>query len=236
MSSLEVSGIRVGVTFNCEKAVTPYCTALRSLGIEPVPLLRRADVLENPDKLVSLLDDVDGLLLSGGIDVNCKLYKQSKHPKADAYDDVRDAFEFNLASEALVRDIPVLGICRGMQLLNVVCGGTLIQHLDNVHIHQVRPADLWTVAHDVTVSTESKLFELLQQERFGVNSRHHQAVDSLGAGLRVCARAVPDSVIEAIEMPSARFVVGVQWHPENGVQRDPVQTQLFKSFRAAMAS
>lgn len=238
MTSTEpVSGrLRVAITYTCPKAVKPYVAALEHVGVDPVLITPEMGLLTNTEKMYSFLDDLDGLLVSGGIDVNCKRYGQEKHPKADPSDDTRDELESLLLSEMISRDMPCLGVCRGMQLLNVVRGGTLIQHIENVHIHQIRPEDLWTIAHDVEVIPDTRLYSIVgDQVRIGVNSRHHQAVDVVGDGLRVCARAVPDGVVEAIEMPEKRFVVGVQWHPENGVARDDSQTRLFAAFAASMS-
>ncbi|MCL4848513.1 MAG: gamma-glutamyl-gamma-aminobutyrate hydrolase family protein [Acidobacteria bacterium] len=171
-----------------------------------------------------LLDGVDGLLLTGGRDVDPGYYGQAPHPTYQRAEAGRDDFEIELARLALERDLPVLGICRGMQLLNVVCGGTLWQDLPSELTgtpldHKVStPLD--AVAHDVAFDGETRIGRILARApgardgRVPVNSRHHQAVKHLAPGWTVAGTA-PDGVIEAMERPDSRFCLAVQWHPEN---------------------
>ena len=164
----------------------------------------------------SLVDSIDALVLVGGGDVDPARYGKQRHAATTGVDVRRDGFEMALATAALDSDLPVLAICRGMQVLNVVLGGTLVQHLP-----EILPGDAHRPAagcfSDVEVRTEpgSIVSEVLG-EQVTVRCSHHQALDALGAGLTPTAHAT-DGVVEAVELTSARFVVGVQWHPEEEV-------------------
>ncbi len=215
---------RVGVTFSQEDRVKPYEEALRLVGIEPVRI--------SPGEPVPL-DRVDGLLLTGGTDVNPSLYGQTPHPETESPDDPRDVMEAALLQQALDGDMPVLAICRGMQLLNVVHGGTLVQHLPNTPKHERRDTARSDAVHQVVIEPDSHLAGLLGQETAAVNSRHHQAVDRVGTGLSVSGRD-EDGLIEALERPDKRFVVAVQWHPEDQAATDPVQRRLFEKFAESL--
>jgi putative glutamine amidotransferase len=163
----------------------------------------------------------DGILLAGGGDVLPSLYGDQPHPAFDAAEAGRDDYELELVRLAGEADVPLLAICRGIQVLNVARGGTLMQHIpDDVTgavDHNVREPRV-AIAHEVWVTAGSLLDRLMRETEedggFPVNSRHHQAVRTLGSGLVTTATA-PDGVVEAIEDPSRRFVLGVQWHPEN---------------------
>lgn len=184
--------------------VRSYARGVQRAGGVPVLLTRESD----PDEVVARLD---GLLLSGGADINPARYGQSP-AGAKTPDDERDAFELALLAGARARDLPVLGVCRGCQLLNVFYGGTLIQDLPSVEIvHPRYRPDARLPQHGVTVE-EGSLLASLYPTTVQVNSRHHQAVDRLGEGLRVNAHAT-DGTIEGIERPGEP-VLGVQWHPE----------------------
>lgn len=215
---------RVGVTYSNEIKLQPYLDALRAAGVEPVPLAAGA----NADA-----HDLDGLLLSGGLDLNPHLYGQEMHAEADEPNDARDRLELDLLRDALDRDLPVLAICRGMQLFNVAHGGSLDQHMAAHALHQQRPADKSTPAHEIEIAPESKLADILETSHASVNSRHHQAVDRVGAGLVVSARA-QDGAVEALEVPARRFAIAVQWHPEDQAPRDAVQRRLFEKFAEAV--
>ena len=220
-----MSKMRVAVTFGNEMRVGPYEEALREAGVESV---------RNPESLASL----DGLLLTGGTDVNPVHYGQGRLRYSESPDDERDALELRLVREALAADLPVLGICRGLQLLNVALDGTLIQHLPSTNVHRVKAKNAETgrhpAAHRVRVEPNTRLAEIIGAGEHEVNSRHHQAVDRLGRGLIVSA-AADDGVIEAIEKPGATFVVAVQWHPEDRVCVNEADRKLFTAFAEAMA-
>jgi putative glutamine amidotransferase len=156
-----------------------------------------------------LLDLLDGLVFTGGSDLDPSLYGQAAHPETTGVHRARDRAELALMREALRRDMPVLGICRGMQLLNVALGGGLHQHLGSA-THKGPPGRY--TFHDVTVDAGTRLAEVLGAGT-RTHSCHHQAPDRLGEGLRASAHA-EDGTIEAVEKPSARLALGVLWHPE----------------------
>ena len=171
-----------------------------------------------PEDAAALLERLDGLVLSGGIDVDPALYGREPHPKLGRVDRRRDEFELALTREALVRDLPLLAICRGHQVLNVATGGSLVQdipsELKGAETHDA-PGRRTRRSHTVDVTPGSKLGEILGEGTLTVNSFHHQAIDELGRGLVVSARSPKDGVIEGVERPGSAFVIGVQWHPES---------------------
>jgi putative glutamine amidotransferase len=171
------------------------------------------------------LAGIDGLLLTGGGDVAPALYGESPHPTVVGDEAGRDEFEVGLIAAARARDLPLFAICRGVQVLNVACGGTLVQDIPSQmtgalqHSLCIPPHEAYSLAHEVWVDKDTLLARLIgerlrDQDACDVNSRHHQAVKEVARGFRVSATA-PDGVIEAIEDPAARFCLGVQWHPEN---------------------
>jgi putative glutamine amidotransferase len=178
-------------------------------------------------RLESIIDRLDGICLSGGPDVEPACYGADAHPELGPTEPDVDLFELGLARAARRRGLPILAICRGMQVLNVSRGGTLVQHLpdlgDDVTHRQAEPASQAT--HAVTLATDSRLAGLTGSERIDVNSFHHQGIDRLGTGLRPVAWA-EDGVIEAVEVPGESFTVGVQWHAECLTER-PEQARLF---------
>src|SRR6185436_5779792 len=202
------------VTYSDPERVVPYEKALQAVGIEPV--------LIHPDTPIPL-DGLDGLLLTGGIDVNPKLYDQDRHEANDEPDDARDELEQSLLATAMERDLPVLAICRGMQLFNVAHGGTLEQHVEG-HRHPGVPE-----AHRIGVEPESRLAEAIGAGPHSVNSRHHQIVDKVGGALRVSARS-EEGYPEALERNDRRFAVAVQWHPEDLAESRPEAKRLFQAF------
>ncbi|MBI3472676.1 MAG: gamma-glutamyl-gamma-aminobutyrate hydrolase family protein [Candidatus Solibacter usitatus] len=207
---------RVGVTFRYPEKVRPYVEAARNAGLEPVLIL--------PDQPRSL-DGLDGLLVTGGTDLNARLYGAEPHPANDTPDDERDTLERGLLQEALARDLPVLCICRGMQLFNVLHGGTLLQDMAGHRAPGVAEA------HRIAVEPGTRLAGILDPGPHPVNSRHHQVVDQPGAGLRVSARS-EDGYIEALERPDRKFALAVQWHPEDLVERHQEAKRLFSAFAA----
>jgi putative glutamine amidotransferase len=204
----------------------PYEEALRAVGIEPL--------LISPGNVAP--EGWSGLLLMGGSDVNPARYGEVREAKTDEPDDARDELECALIAEALSRDLPVLAICRGLQILNVQHGGTLVQHLDSTDRHRQRiPENLGLPAHPVEIFPDT-LLARIEEDRLtlDVNSRHHQAVARLGPGLRISARDSQDGTIEAVERPDKRFVLGVEWHPENMIATDARQARLFQAFADAL--
>lgn len=173
------------------------------------------------DELSEIISHVDGLLLTGGEDVDPAFFSEPAHPTHEPAQPGRDAFEIELTRRALAAGLPVLAICRGLQVVNVACGGTLIQDIPSepglLDTHSLYPPST-RLAHAVRVSTGSRLAALLppgvRDGEFQVNSRHHQAARVVGEGLAVTAVA-PDGVVEALEAPAHPFCLAVQWHPES---------------------
>jgi putative glutamine amidotransferase len=190
-----------------------YLESLRRAGGEPLVL----DLTSIPS-----LQGLDGVLLTGGGDIAPSYYHETPHPKANPPDAARDAFELELAKLSLEENLPMFGVCRGLQVLNVAAGGTLIQDIpsevNEALGHEVN-SPLNAIAHEVWITRGSALSKTMQEqlvdgEVVQVNSRHHQAIKRPGTGFEVSATA-PDGVIEAIERSGARFCLAVQWHPEN---------------------
>ncbi|HXV57413.1 MAG TPA: gamma-glutamyl-gamma-aminobutyrate hydrolase family protein [Gaiellaceae bacterium] len=166
-----------------------------------------------PDAVEETLDAVDGLLLSGGPDLDPETYGAEAHPETNGVRPERDRAELALLDRALARDMPVLAVCRGSQILNVARGGDLVQHLPEVVGHEEHKHTPGVFAeHDVEVLPGTRLHELVG-EHGPIKSHHHQGYGRLGEGLREAARA-EDGTVEAIEDPERRFAVGVLWHPE----------------------
>jgi putative glutamine amidotransferase len=180
-------------------------------------------VLVTPDRSIESLDGM-GLVLAGGTDVNPAVYGAVTDPRSETPDSPRDELEQRLLREALAADLPVLAICRGLQLFNVIhSGGTLAQHIDR---HKLANNE----THDVEIYENTQLARVLSTGVHRVNSRHHQAVAEIGAGLKVSSKS-PDGVIEGLERPDLRFAIAVQWHPEDMLEEFPLQRRLFEGFR-----
>lgn len=185
----------------------------------------QARILDPSMSVRDALAGVDGLLLTGGSDVDPARYGEAVHPAVVDIEPERDAFEVALVQEARTRRLPILAICRGIQLLNVACGGTLVQDIRSQsagasdHLLALPAHKAFDMAHEIWIDKDTLLARLMNDRLNGadtcdVNSRHHQAIKTLAPGFRVSATA-PDGVIEAIEDPSGPFCLGVQWHPEN---------------------
>jgi len=182
---------------------------------------------------------LDRLLLSGGIDVHPSHYGEEVHPLTQEVDIELDEFEITLASWAIQHDIPVLGICRGMQLINVVLGGTLYQDIDNQYpdsiAHSNRHLPHTHLAHHIIVEPGSLMEKILGAGEVWVNSLHHQAIKDPGKGVRVTGRA-PDGVAELLEVTGNRFVIAAQGHPEEIYAIEPAFKSLFSAFVQASSS
>ena len=185
------------------------------------------------------IDRLDGLIVSGGADISPEMYGQQPHPSVKRAHVERDEFESQLLRSAFARDLPVLGICRGCQMLNVARGGSLVQDVPSLvgtsvsHDDPERPRA--GIAHPVEVVPGTRLAQLLGPGELDVNSFHHQAVDRLGDDLVATAHA-PDGVVEGIELPGASFTLGVQWHPE-AFWKEPARfLRLFRGLVVAAAA
>ncbi|MEA2209966.1 MAG: putative glutamine amidotransferase [Solirubrobacteraceae bacterium] len=208
-----------------------YVNEVNRAGALAVLLPPDPRLVEEPGEALELLD---GLLLAGGADIDPASYGEAPHAETHDFVPERDAFEIALTRAAIERDLPVLGICRGMQLINVALGGTLNQHLPEHLGHQEHRRVLGSFDgsdHDVEVIDGTLAMSVIGAGRHPTKSHHHQGVDRLGEGLRVSARSSLDQLIEAIELPQRSFVLGVQWHPE----ADPASPVIGGLVRAAVA-
>jgi putative glutamine amidotransferase len=190
-----------------------YVRAVQRAGARAILLVADAHDAADPHEL---LDTIDGVILSGGgSDVAPRYYGHERHPKTAAEEPGRDDFELALARAARERDIPLLGICRGMQLLNVAYGGTVHQHLPDVLGHdEHRELPAAFARHEVRIEPGSLAAKATGNATETVLSHHHQGPQAIGEGLQVTGRAALDDSAEAIEDPRARFLLGVLWHPE----------------------
>jgi putative glutamine amidotransferase len=218
----------IGIT-PCSR-LDDYVESVKRAGGEPV-------VLRNTDDPATVLAKVDGVLLTGGLDVDPSLYGEERHATTDTAPD-RDRFEIPLSKGAVASDLPVFAICRGVQVLNVAAGGTLVQDIpsaiDSTLEHSIDiPKN--HLAHSVRVTPHSRLASSLgpaaRLETCEVNSRHHQSVGRIAPEF-VATAVSSDGIIEAIERPASAFCVGVQWHPEN-FWRTGEFAPLFEAFVAA---
>ncbi len=191
-----------------------YADAVNRAGAMALLLAPDPVLVENPDEI---LERIDGLMLAGGADLDPGIYGAQPHPETTGSVLERDLFEVALMRRALERDIPVLGICRGMQVMNVACGGTLHQHLPELLGHQEHRRVLGSfdgADHDVRLTPDSLAARAAGEELHATKSHHHQGVDRIGDGLVVTGWATVDELPEAIELPGRHFALGVQWHPE----------------------
>jgi putative glutamine amidotransferase len=202
-----------------------YFAAIAAAGGLPVALPHE------PELAAAYLDQLDGLVVTGGaFDVDPSWYGGGERHATTSTKDRRTAFEFAVTRGALDRDLAVLGICGGQQLLHVVLGGTLMQHIPDAvpdALAHEQPNPRTEPGHEVEVAAGSLLYGITGAPRVEVNSAHHQAADRVPAGVVVSARA-PDGVIEAIEAPAYRFALGVQWHPEYAVT--PADPAILRAF------
>lgn len=208
-----------------------YTFALEKVGATPVIIPNGL----NENSLLYLYKRLDGILLSGGGDLDPTLYHELPHPTTDRICAERDKTEIALSQWAYEEDKPLFGICRGIQSLAVALGGTLIQDIpeligvDYAHslVNEKPPHDLH--AHPVSINMSCQLKELLGTTQLGVNSLHHQSVKKLPSGFIATAFS-PDGVLEAMEAPNRLFCLAVQWHPEDMIGSEPVMLRLFEGF------
>ncbi|MFK4784591.1 gamma-glutamyl-gamma-aminobutyrate hydrolase family protein [Fusobacterium sp. MFO224] len=196
------------------QGVLVYMEGVRKAGGIPVVLPK----VENQAQAQFVLAGIDGIIMTGGEDVNPKLYGEKPNPKLEEVNNVRDTSDYWMIKEALRKDVPMLATCRGTQLLNVVCGGTLYQDLptqysSNIIHRDPSEKDRDFVYHNITVKPDSKLAGIMGVGTFKVNSWHHQAIKKLGKNLKIVATA-PDGIVEAVEYQGKTFVEAVQFHPE----------------------
>jgi putative glutamine amidotransferase len=224
-----------GVWDGYEVALAPrgYVSAVQRAGGLAIVLPPDEVAVREPDVL---LDRVDALLMAGGADIDPASYGAEPHAETRGTWPERDAFELALARRALERDMPVLGICRGMQLLNIALGGTLDQHLpDSIGSEAHRSVAGTFSKHDVRLEPGSLACTAAGVEGIVVWSHHHQGVDRLGEGLRVSGWSEEDELVEAIELPDKRFALGVIWHPEED-ESSQLIAALVEAARVAFVS
>jgi putative glutamine amidotransferase len=187
---------------------------------------------QDQKSLGAILDSVKGLILSGGPDIHPRRYGEEPLAGLGEVDEALDGMELMAARLAIDNNLPVLGICRGIQVLNVALGGTLYQDIASQvpeSFCHTPKTDKAVNTHTVRIETGSRLHQIIGKREIWVNGKHHQAVRDLAKGWVVAARA-RDGVVEAVELPAKRFVVGVQWHPEGTWRDDPFSRRLFSSF------
>jgi len=221
-------GLSVNHKEDTSRIADTYVNAVVKAGGSPVliPCITDETVLEE------IVSRIDGLILSGGDDIYSPLFGEELHPAVESYDLERDQYEMALVKQAVERQMPVLGICRGCQVINVAFGGSLIQDIPSqvpestINHNQEEAREVAT--HSVRISPESRLHQIAKAEQIMVNSFHHQAVKAVAPGFEAVALA-EDGVIEAIESSEEKVILGVQWHPENGaLAGDPVMIDTFK--------
>lgn len=213
-----------------------YVRSLENLGALPVMIpLNMTEAT-----LYGTLQRLDGLFLPGGEDIDPSNYGEERHPLLGATDRERDRTELLLTRWALQAGMPILGVCRGVQMINVACGGTLVQDLHSerpdLEKHDYFPPsyERFRISHSIAIEADSHLARSMGQSH-EVNSMHHQGIAQVGYGLRVVARA-EDGLPEALEAPELPFVVGVQWHPEELSKTDQMSANLFYNFVHAAAA
>jgi putative glutamine amidotransferase len=217
-----------------------YIEELRKVGALPwlIPL-----VPHDPDTLSAIFDRLDGVFVTGGVDVDPSHYGEAKTPLCGTTDTDRDAVEIALLKHATERGLPVLAVCRGLQILNVAFGGTLYQDvaaqvpaaLKHDFFPTPQQPSRQYLAHDVTVKASSRLGHILGEGVVPVNSMHHQAIKTLAPNLMPTAYA-PDGIIEGVEGGGSSYLVAVQWHPEELTDSHPGMARLFTTFAAAAAA
>jgi putative glutamine amidotransferase len=207
-----------------------YVTSIERTGARTLLVDRERDATRD------VLQRAGGILLAGGGDVDPSRYGESADGSYDAAEVGRDEYETDIIRRAIERDLPLLAICRGIQILNVALGGSLIQDIPTQHpgsLNHRLPDPKWAIAHDVAVATGSRLHSIMHDRinasgLMPVNSRHHQSIKDVAPALRVTGTA-PDAIVEAVERHGSTFCLGVQWHPENFLEHDEF-APLFRAF------
>lgn len=205
-------------------AYTTYVDALRRAGALPVVLPPQ------PENALEILETLDGLVLAGGFDCAPSLYGEEQHPTVQPMDSRRQENDLALAGAARQLGVPTLGICLGLQVMNVAAGGSLVQDIDSQVGTDVRHASEPEnrARHDVTIQPGTQLAAILGEQSMNVNSSHHQAIRNVAEGFRVTAQA-PDGIVEGMEDPQLPFYLGVQWHPED-MPGENSASRLFAAF------
>jgi putative glutamine amidotransferase len=216
----------IGIASDGPKRVGKYQRSVEQVGAQVESIFP-----DSYDRHV--LDRMDGLLLTGGGDIDASEFDEANHPEVHSVDKKRDEMELTLTRQALQHGIPVFGICRGIQVMNVALGGNLIQHIPDeirsILVHDDSKNSRQNLVHEVSIRDGTLLHRILEKDRLAVNSFHHQSVKQLGDGLIANAWS-DDGVIEGIELPGENYFLGVQWHPEEFVEHGALFSKLFESF------
>ena len=225
----------IGITSYEEREVgyhsinTNYVNAIFDAGAIAISI----PTIRNEEDFDHYINLVDGIIFSGGMDLSPLSYGENPLKEVKHLSSIRDEYEFNLFKRVYEKKIPILGICRGCQLINVSLGGSLYQDINeqvpNALGHCPGPHLLGELYHSINIKEDSRLYRIFEKERIYVNSFHHQAVNKLGANLKVSALS-EDGIVEAIEATDDRFLIGVQFHPEALQKRYPAFQRLFKEF------
>lgn len=233
----------IGITCSTQVGNDPSRPGMKRFGVPSYYVTRLEEAgglpmllpVVPPEQAAGYVARMDGLLLSGGVDVDPHAYGSLPHPRLGEVDPARDAFELALVRAARTAGLPILGICRGMQLVNVAFGGTLIQDIPSqvagAHQHEQVTTDIEQASHEALLEPDTDLHGIVGAGTLRVNSFHHQGVDRVAEGFHVTARA-RDGVIEAMERRGGAFFQCVQWHPER-MGGDPATRSLFQAFLAA---
>ena len=218
----------IGITSKDRTGIRNYVNAIRKFGGEP-------RIFAAPDS-----SHIDGLLLPGGGDINPSVYSQKRHFTIRGVNPSLDALEIWLFQKALEADLPVFGICRGIQIMSVAMGGELYQDIEDTvpreTLSHTRRCDGTDSQHEIEITDGSLLHGLIGKSVSTVNSAHHQAVDAVGEELVVTARSTAEGIIEAIEHPDKRFMLGVQYHPERMLHHSELREHAAKLFEAFIAA
>ncbi len=227
----------IGITSAMEKGDNPfsyvlgrnYVKGIAKAGGNPVIL----PCFGEEDNIQDIAETLDGLLLSGGVDIDPLLFGEEPHPKVGRIDPVRDLYEKTLIDLIIERKKPILGICRGCQELNLFMGGSIFQDLDSQRdgelIKHIQNAPRWHPTHSISVENGFLLTKIYPDLKGKVNSFHHQAIKDPAPDFKISCFS-PDGVVEAIEYQKDQFIIGVQWHPEHLWEGDPASLELFKIF------
>jgi len=218
----------IGITCSEKSVGLSYIKAIEHAKGVPIVL----PVIEEQSAFSRYLEIIDGLLLSGGVDIAPLLFDEEPHPKLGEVQEKRDSIELFLTKQALKLNMPIFGICRGIQTLNVAAGGNLYQDISqhpHATIQHSQNADRWHGSHTILIQPDSLLFRIINKKSVVVNSYHHQAVKKVANGFVVSANA-KDQIIEAIESTEHDFVLGVQFHPELMWERNAAMFALFEAF------
>lgn len=226
----------IGITTGCEQKAKKIYSLVSKNYVDSVIKAGGAPVLipffDDIELAKTYLDSLDGLILSGGFEDVCPLaYGENPIPEVNQICEKRDRIEFALMKEAYKRDLPMLGICRGMQVMNVALGGSLYQDIfkqvEGTLGHLPRHIEVHNLYQEIEIKKDTKLYKIFGAEEIKINSFHHQAIKKVASQLVITAKAA-DGIIEAVESPTRKFTVGVQWHPEDLTSHHEEFIGLFK--------